>query len=123
MEISHRIENDVCVIEIDGNIALDGVKATKNYIRPFLSNEALHAILINFEKVDIIDSTGIGFVVSVFQFLRERNAFLILYNVNKKNQETFSMTRLDKFLNITGTEGDAYKKLKELKESSASSPA
>lgn len=113
MEISHKIENQVCAITITGNIALDGVKTTKSYLRQFLSNESVQAILIDFKKVDIIDSTGIGLIVSVFQFLQERDAHLFLYNFNKKNQETFHLTRLDKFLNIFPTEKEAYDALNE----------
>ncbi len=111
MQLSHRIENDVCIVAIEGNIALDGVSDVKSYVKPFLEDEAVQKIIINFEKVNFIDSSGIGLIVSIFKTLQQRQAKLALCSLSNKNNEIFNMTRLDKILNIYGSEDEALKNI------------
>ncbi|MBF0288649.1 MAG: STAS domain-containing protein [SAR324 cluster bacterium] len=107
MQLEHRIDNSVCIISIEGNIALDGVNDVKGYVKTFLEDESVKAIVLNFSKVDFIDSSGIGLVVSIFKALQGRQAKFALCHLSKKNTEIFSMTRLDKILSIYGTEDEA----------------
>ena len=107
MQLSHRTENNICILSIEGNIALDGVSDVKSYIKPFLDDQAVQGVVINFEKVNFIDSSGIGLIVSVFKNLQQRGAKLTLCQLSHKNQEIFNMTRLDKILKICESEEDA----------------
>ena len=109
MICTHRIENDVCMINIEGNIALDGVNEAKAYLKPHLDNDAVKGMVINFEKVNFIDSSGIGLIVSVFKTMQQKDAKFALCNLSKKNEEIFSITRLNKILDIYESEGDAMK--------------
>ena len=111
MIFSNRVENDICVISVEGNIALDGVNEAKTYLRPHMDNKGAKGILINFDKVNFIDSSGIGLIVSVFKAMQQRNGKFGLSNLSKKNEEIFSITRLNKILDIYATEQDALKKM------------
>ncbi|MGK5090995.1 STAS domain-containing protein [Deltaproteobacteria bacterium TL4] len=107
MQLNHRIENNVCILSVEGNIALDGVSDVKSYLKPFLNDGAVKGVVINFEHVNFIDSSGIGLIVSVFKTLQQREAKLALCKLSQKNQEIFNMTRLDKILSIFSSEKDA----------------
>lgn len=107
MIFSNRIENGICVISVEGNIALDGVNEAKTYLRPHMENQELKGILINFEKVNFIDSSGIGLIVSVFKAMQQREGKFALSNLSKKNEEIFTITRLNKILDIYSTESEA----------------
>lgn len=111
MIFSNRIDNGICVISVEGNIALDGVNEAKTYLRPHMENQELKGILINFEKVNFIDSSGIGLIVSVFKAMQQREGKFALSNLSKKNEEIFTITRLNKILDIYGTEGEALASL------------
>jgi len=111
MQLKHRIEDNVCIFSIEGNIALDGVSDVKSYIKPFLSDEDIKGIVINFESVNFIDSSGIGLIVSVFKNLQQRKASLTLCQLSAKNKEIFNMTRLDKILNIFDSEQEAIENI------------
>ncbi|MBF0277838.1 MAG: STAS domain-containing protein [SAR324 cluster bacterium] len=111
MRIKHEINGNTCVVAIDGNIALEAVGEVKNYIKPFLQDEKTTAILVNFEKVDFIDSSGIGLIVSIYKSLQARQGKLLLSQLSKKNGEIFHMTRLDKILSIYPTNEDALNSL------------
>ena len=112
MIFSHRIEDNVCVISIEGNIALDGVNEAKAYLKPHIENPEIKGMLINFEKVNFIDSSGIGLIVSIFKTMQEKEAGFALTNLSKKNEEIFTITRLNKILDIYPSESDGLSALK-----------
>ena len=107
MICSHRIEKGICIISIEGNIALDGVNEAKEFLKPHVESDEIKGIVINFEKVNFIDSSGIGLIVSVFKTMQERSGSFAITNLSKKNEEIFTITRLNKILNIYPTEGEA----------------
>lgn len=107
MKFQHRNQDNVCILTIEGNLALEGVGEVKNYVKPLLTDRSILAILINFEKVEFIDSSGIGLIVSIYKTLQQRQAKLMLSALSKKNSEIFNMTRLDKIMSIYATEEEA----------------
>lgn len=107
MEFSQRIENGICIISVDGNIALDGVNEAKAFLKSHIEDDGVKGIVINFENVNFIDSSGIGLIVSVFKTMQERNGAFAISNLSKKNEEIFTITRLNKILNIYPTESEA----------------
>ena len=107
MEFSHRVENGICIISVEGNIALDGVNEAKAFLKSHIEDDGVKGIVINFEKVNFIDSSGIGLIVSVFKTMQERDGSFAITNLSKKNEEIFTITRLNKILNIFPTESEA----------------
>ena len=107
MEFSQRNENGICIISVEGNIALDGVNEAKGFLKKHIEDDQVKGIVINFEKVNFIDSSGIGLIVSVFKMMQERQGGFAISNLSKKNEEIFTITRLDKILNIFSTEKEA----------------
>ena len=104
MIFSHRMENGICVVTVEGNIALDGVNEVKSYLKPHMDNPDVKGILINFDKVNFIDSSGIGLIVSVFKTMQQKEGRFALSNLSKKNEEIFNITRLNKILDIYPSE-------------------
>jgi len=109
MVLTHRMDKNICVVSIEGNIALDGVNEAKIYLKPHLENASIKGILFNFGKVNFIDSSGIGLIVSIYKTLQQREAKFGLCELSKKNEEIFTITRLNKILDIFPNEGDALK--------------
>ena len=107
MIFSHRTENSICVISIEGNIALDGVNEAKSYLKPHIENPESKGLLISFEKVNFIDSSGIGLIVSIFKTLQQKEQKFALCALSQKNEEIFSITRLNKILDIFPDEAAA----------------
>jgi len=112
MIFSHRIENDACIVAIEGNIALDGVNEAKAFLRPHLENPQVRSMVINFDKVNFIDSSGIGLIVSIFKTMQQKEGKLALTNLSQKNMEIFSITRLNKILDIFPTEQEALARVR-----------
>ncbi|MDH4248771.1 MAG: STAS domain-containing protein [Deltaproteobacteria bacterium] len=109
MICNHEITKGVCVVTIEGNIALDGVNEAKAYLKPHLDNPEVKGLVINFEKVNFIDSSGIGLIVSIFKTMQQKHGKFALSNLSKKNEEIFSITRLNKILDIFPSAAEAKK--------------
>ena len=107
MIFSHRIENGICVVAVEGNIALDGVNEAKAYLKPHMENPEVKGIVVNFEKVNFIDSSGIGLIVSIFKSIQQKEGKFAITNLSAKNEEIFTITRLNKILDIFPTEAEA----------------
>lgn len=113
MVLTHKMDGSICVVSVEGNIALDGVNEAKNYLKPHLESDAVKGILVNFEKVNFIDSSGIGLIVSIYKSLQQRGAKFALCNLSKKNEEIFTITRLNKILDIFPSEAEGLAALKK----------
>jgi len=107
------MDGDICVVSIEGNIALDGVNEAKAYLRPHLDNKDVKGLVIDFGKVNFIDSSGIGLIVSIFKTMQQKEGQFALTNLSKKNEEIFSITRLNKILDIYGSTGEAVKAMQQ----------
>lgn len=112
MKIDHRIEDDICIVNINGDMTRDYVKKFQTYMEPFIENESIKGIALNFANVKFIDSSGIGKIVTIFRLLQSREAKLKIYNINQKDHEIFKMTGLDKIWDLQRTEEEVLKKLK-----------
>lgn len=64
-------------------------------------------IILNFGKVEFIDSTFLGALVVVWKKVTSLNGGLVLTNLNSKVKDTFTLTQLDKKLSITDSVEDA----------------
>ncbi|HKI99188.1 MAG TPA: STAS domain-containing protein [bacterium] len=112
MICTHHIKDSVCVVSIEGNIALDGVNEAKSYLKPHLDSPDVKGLVMNFEKVNFIDSSGIGLIVSIFKTMQQKEGKFALTNLSKKNEEIFSITRLNKILDIYDSENEALTAMK-----------
>lgn len=107
MNLTHRIENNICLISLTENLVSHNVIQVQKYIQPFIDDENIIGIILNFEKVIYIDSTGFGFLISIFQSLRKRQAKLGLCQVDNKIKEFFKRMKIDRFLDVYLNEKEA----------------
>jgi len=109
MTFTTKREGDYSIIAVEGNIALDNVNEMKKFITPQMEDNNIKGIVVNFNKVDFIDSSGIGLIVSIFKTLQKRKANFALSQMSIKNREIFSMTKLDRILFICESDDEAIK--------------
>jgi len=107
MDINHKIKNEVCIVAINGNMAMDSIADIKHYIALILDDESLIGLIINFKNVRFIDSSGLGLIISTFKTLQQRDAKFAIFQLNESNTEIFKMTRLGIIVTIVETEEEA----------------
>lgn len=69
-----------------------------------LLSENISSITMDFQSIDMIDSMGIGLLVSTHNTLASRESELIICNLSPDLLELFTVMRLNEFFTIKGEE-------------------
>ena len=107
LRLSTQVNNNVCVIAIDGNIVADGAYELNQYVMPFLNNKAVKGIVLNLQKSTYMDSSGIGIVVKIFKTLKARGAKFVLCQIHPKFKEVLKTVQLLDLFTVCETEEEA----------------
>ena len=107
MEIAHEQKDGIEIFRFVGNLALTGVKEAKVVVKPLVDDESVAKVVINMEGVSLIDSSGIGFLVSVYNTMKKRSAQFVLCSLNEVIRDIFKSARLDTILAIEENEEKA----------------
>jgi anti-sigma B factor antagonist len=106
LEASVRQEPGGAVLDLRGEIngfaqkALDAAYAEAEAKDP-------EAILLNFEGVDYIDSTGIALIVGLLARARASKRRLVAYGLSDHYVEIFNITRISDFMSVFPDEESA----------------
>ena len=104
MEVRHlsvevRQEGDIAVLDLVGEIngfaeeALNAAYAEAEAADP-------KTVLLNFEKVDYINSTGIALIVGLLARARAAHRSLLACNLSEHYVEIFNITRLSDYMSV-----------------------
>jgi anti-anti-sigma factor len=104
MEVRHlsvevRLEGGIAVLDLVGEIngfaeeALNAAYAEAEAADP-------STVLLNFERVDYINSTGIALIVGLLAKARASHRSLLACNLSEHYVEIFNITRLSDFMSV-----------------------
>ena len=105
-----RPENGLAVIELQGEINASAEEVL-NQAYSQASHHDPTSILLNFEKVTYINSTGIALIVSLLAQARKSHKSLVVYGLSDHYKEIFHITRLSDFMTIYADEQSALQEL------------
>jgi len=108
---SHRVKNDITVIEIEGNITVTSSKQLSLYLSPFLKDKEILGIVINMKQSQYLDSSGLGIVVSADKALKKRKSKLVFCNLEPNFVKILQETGLSDLITIADTEDEAIKNI------------
>jgi anti-anti-sigma factor len=106
LEVEVRRESGGAVLDLRGEIngfaqeALDAAYGEAEAMDP-------GTILLNFEEVDYINSTGIALIVGLLARARAEKRRLVAYGLSDHYVEIFNITRLSDFVNVFPDEESA----------------
>src|SRR5918912_3417269 len=106
LEATVRQEPGVAVIDLTGEINGFVEEALNAAYAEAESNDP-HAILLNFEGVDYINSTGIALIVGLLAKARASHKRLLACNLSEHYVEIFNITRLSDFMSVFPDEESA----------------
>lgn len=75
-------------------------------------NEGHHAIVINLSKVEFIDSSGLGSLISILKLLASQKGSLAFCEIQEPVKRIFTLTRLNQVFSLFPTEEEAINNLK-----------
>lgn len=112
LDISERQMGDVTIFDLKGDILFgERIFSVRSAIRCALSKNK-NKILLNFSGVNLVDSSGIGELVSGLTAVNRVGGELKLVNLNKKIYYLLEITKLLIIFDIFDNETDALNNYK-----------
>jgi anti-sigma B factor antagonist len=104
-----REVDGVTVVALDGRVVLgEETSAFREKIKSLLV-EGKIKILLNLDNVTLIDSTGLGTLVSAHHSAASRGASVRLCHLGSKFQEVLQVTKLLTVFDVSDTEADGVR--------------
>ena len=106
LSVEVRLEPDVAVLDLLGEINGFAQEALDAAYSEAESNDP-EIILLNFEEVDYINSTGIALIVGLLARARVSKRRLVAFGLSDHYVEIFEITRLSDFMSVFPDEQSA----------------
>ena len=107
MEISERIVGAVTVLDLSGKLTIgDGAQLLKDKAESLIF-QGRKQIVVNLAAVPYIDSGGLGQLVACYTTVAKAGGKLTLLNVNTRNHDLLSITKLVSVFETFDTEREA----------------
>jgi anti-sigma B factor antagonist len=106
MEITVRDEGDVKVVVLQGKLDTNTTPATESEINTLLDAGA-SKLLINFEQLSYISSTGLRLLLATAKRLKGSGGDLKVCSLNEMATEVFEISGFSSILNVFASEQDA----------------
>ncbi len=108
MNVKSYEQDGVAIFQVSGEINI----STSPDLGKFFEKEPKKKIVIDFEKVTYIDSSGLATLVEVLKKTKTHGGALGLSNMTDKVKSLFEITKLDKLFSIFLNQADAVNKVK-----------
>ena len=109
MEITHRLEGSICIVSLEGSLALGGTSKTKSYVMQLLETNKFKGVILNMDRVNLIDSSGMSLLIAIYKRLTENQCQFLMCHVSSKIEKIFKVTGLDGVLKFSPTEADSLR--------------
>ncbi len=108
MNVKSFEQDGVAVFHVNGEINI----STSPELRKLFEKEQKKKIVIDFEKVTYIDSSGLATLVEVLKRAKTQGGSLGLATMSDKVKSLFEITKLDKLFSIFQNQNDAVNAVK-----------
>ena len=116
MKIAPRKENDIIILNIQGRVVGDASLELRREINGWLAEEGEDEkpnIILNLSKVSMMDSSGLGVLVSSYTSVQKKGGKLILAGLGKGLQNLIAITKLTRVFDIYESEEEAVQSLQK----------
>jgi anti-sigma B factor antagonist len=107
LEITQREREGIVILDLDGRLTVGQEAGALREAVLKLSTEGRNNVVLNLEKVEYIDSTGLGGLVICFTTLKRGGGALKLLNLNRRNVELLVLTKLQTVFEVFNDEQDS----------------
>jgi anti-sigma B factor antagonist len=105
-DVTVRRQPRAAIVELRGEINA-GAEARLNAAYAQAEEDDPEVILLNFEQVEYINSTGIALVVGLLARARKSKRRLVACGLSQHYREIFEITRLAEYMPLFGDEASA----------------
>lgn len=102
MEINTRVENEIYIVDIVGNLDTNTAPDAENQLTQ-LMDQGVKKIVINFDKLDFITSAGLRVFLAASKRIKSEEGDIRICNLNETVQEVFDISGFSTILNVFGS--------------------
>ena len=107
LNIQERQNGATTILDLEGDVIMGGGSAAlRDKIADLVRNEKAN-VLLNFEKVKYMDSSGTGEIVAGMQILEKNGGSLKLVNLTQKVEQVLTLSSILPILDIYDDEASA----------------
>lgn len=108
-----QVTNDNLIMKISLSESIDLYNSMElyMYLKAMITGN-IKRILLDVEKLDYIDSSGIGAFIKITKIVRGAKGDIVLINVSDKVNKVFSLVKLQRLIGIYTTEKEAISHLR-----------
>lgn len=107
LNIQERQNGNTTILDLEGDVIMGGGSAKLRDTIAHLIKDEKTNVLLNFQKVRYIDSSGTGELISGFELLSESGGALKLVHLTAKVEEVLALTGILPMFEIYDDEADA----------------
>jgi len=112
MLVEFEFRGEICVIRLEGRFATGQDSLYLHTKAEELKSSGCLKILVDFARVDYVDSTGIGFLIGIYTSVKKSPlGQFALANVTRRVRDVLELTRLAQVIPIYATEAAALEAL------------
>ena len=111
MIITETSKGDIVILSLDGRLDALSAPEFRNK-RSVIDPDTM--VIIDLEKVDLIDESGLEAIISAFRNKRDANGVTVLAGMNERLRRVFEITNVHKLVNIFDDVASATEYLKTL---------
>ncbi|MBQ0166607.1 MAG: anti-sigma factor antagonist [Treponema sp.] len=110
MELKIRKNGETYIIDVDGEMDLYNSYKLKELVMKMLEKN-VRSFIINLEKVDYIDSSGIGALIYICSTIKKMSLRLSIANVHGSVKKVIELTKLMGYFPIANSVEEALMKI------------
>lgn len=113
MAMENDVVGGILVVRLSGDLDHHAVEMLRDEIE--ISLEATHyrGLVLSFEGIDFMDSSGLGLVLGRYRTLSARNSRMAICKVNTNLGKIFELSGIYKIIPVYDTEDAALRTVKE----------
>ena len=112
MELKIRKHSETYIIDVVGEMDLYNSYKLKELVSKMIEKK-VNKLIINLEKVDYIDSSGIGALISICSTMKKLNNVLYISNVHGSVKKVIELTKLTGYFPLTNNVEDSLKLIEQ----------
>lgn len=100
VKLSYEVLEGSNILQVDGEVIFNNSNQVKEEAKEIIKENEINKLIIDLTSTSYLDSSGIGVILSLFKFMRDKSGKLLIANPNEKVKRVFEVTKLNQILDI-----------------------
>lgn len=104
LSVGVYVKKNILILRLKGELDEITVGDLRLKISKYIDEYKIRHLIINVERLDFMDSSGIGFIIGRFHQLKKNNGDVVICNIHSKIERIISLSGLNKICMIRENE-------------------